>query len=71
MEKETYPFFCGEGRMIANNIIHRDTNRKCNTTINNFAVNLFLVQFGSLCLHNRVAEFAKINDLGSRNALGN
>ena len=65
----TYSFFSGKGGMVANNIIDRNTNRKGNPSLNCLAVNLFRIQFGSLCFHDGVSEFTEIQDLGSRDTL--
>ena len=55
--------------MITNNIVNRNTNRKSDSSIDRFAINLFGIQFGSLCLENLMTEFTKIQNLGTRYTL--
>jgi hypothetical protein len=40
-QESTYSFFGRNGGMIAHHIIDRNTNRKRNTSINEFAIDLF------------------------------
>lgn len=69
--KGTYRFFRGKGGMVADDIIDRDTNGKGHTSIDLLSLDLFGVKFGSGSFNHFMAEFAKINNVGSRDTLAN
>jgi hypothetical protein len=65
----TYRFFCRQGRVIAHDIIDRNANGKGHSSIHKLSVDLLCVKFGSLCFHDGVSKLAKVQNVGSRNAL--
>jgi hypothetical protein len=57
--------------MIAHNVVDRNTNGKGNSSIDQFPIDLFGVQLGSLSFHNGMSKFTQINDFGPWQALSN
>lgn len=50
--------------MIAHNVVDRNTNGKGNSSIDQFPIDLFGIQLGSLSFHNRMSKFTQIDDFG-------
>jgi hypothetical protein len=65
----TYSFFVGQRRVIANNIIDGNANRKGNSSINGLAIDLFRVELVDSRHHDGLSEFTDIQNLGPGNAL--
>lgn len=55
--------------MITDNIIDRDTDGKGNSTVDSLPLHFFGKQLLSLSCNHRVTKLAKINYLGTRDAL--
>lgn len=65
----TYQLFSGQRRMIAYNVIHRDTDRECNSTVNWLSIDLFSKQLLGRSGDNGMSKFTQINDLCAWNTL--
>jgi hypothetical protein len=55
--------------MIANNIIHRDTDREGNPTVNRLSIDLLGKQLLGRGSDDCVPKFTQVNDLGAWNTL--
>ena len=65
----TYRFFCGKRRMIADNIIDRNTNGKGHSSIYHLSIHFLGIKLGRRRLHDGMSKLTNIQDFGSRNAL--
>lgn len=65
----TYSFIRRERAVVTNNVVHRNTNRECHTTINGTTVNFFGKKLLCLCVDDSSSKLTQINNLGTNHTL--